>query len=123
MKKTYKIICELIENREPLTRELAEQLRKEMMPASDASTVLAIRQLRTVYQSLYAIPDMPKAEQELELSTLSLRLFAAMEAEGDAETCNRCGKNTKEPVAIAVGKELYTCCQSCADHICSEISK
>lgn len=123
MKKTYDLICKLIETREPLTREMADQMRKELMPASAASTLMATRQLRIVYQSLYEIPTMLRAGQELELSVASLRLFAAIEAEDNAKSCDRCQKYTSKPVAISVGTEQYNCCQSCADHICSEISK
>lgn len=91
----------------------------QLLPLSrDLRSSISGGQSRAIRNVLDNMDIWPIQAQELELQIISMRLAKMMEFE-KLPTCDKCGEST----AIAVGKDLYSCCATCAEEVCKFITE
>ena len=95
----------------------------QLLPLSkDLRSTLSGGQSRAIRNVLKNMDRWPIQAQGLELQIISMRLAKMIEFE-ELPICDRCGESAQEKTAITVGKNLYSCCSTCADEVCKFITE
>ena len=90
----------------------------QLLPLSrDLRSSFSGGQSRAIRNVLKNMDRWPIKAQELELQIISMRLAKMIEFE-ELPTCDKCGDSVQEITSIAVGKDLYSCCATCAEEVC-----
>lgn len=123
LEKLYNYVCGVMQRSEVYIDENDKEKMLSLLPRSqELRSGLSGAQSRNVRNVLERLPKWPKKAQELELQIISMRLAKMMEFE-ELPTCDKCNESVQETTSIAVGTDLYSCCQECADRIRNFIHK
>lgn len=123
LEKLYNYVCGVMQRNDVCIDGNDKVKMLQLLPLSrDLRSSLSGGQSRAIRNVLKNLDRWPIQAQELELQIISMRLAKMIEFE-ELPTCDKCGDSVQETTSIAVGKELFSCCSSCAEDICKFITE
>lgn len=123
LEKLYNYVCGIMKRSEVYFDETDKIKILQLLPLSkDLRSTLSGGQSRAIRNVLKNLDRWPIQAQELELQIISMRVAKMIEFE-ELPTCDKCGDSVQEVTAIAVGKDLYSCCGNCAEEVCKFITE
>ena len=123
LEKLYNYVCGVMQRNEVCIDSNDKVKMLQLLPLSkDLRSTLSGGQSRAIRNVLKNMDRWPIQAQGLELQIISMRLAKMIEFE-ELPICDRCGESAQEITAITVGKNLYSCCSTCADEVCKFITE
>ena len=123
LEKLYNYVRGVMQRNEVCINEYDKEKILELLPLSkDLRSALSGGQSRAIRNVLKNMDRWPIQAQGLELQIISMRLAKMIEFE-EPPICDKCGESAQEITAIAVGKDLYSCCSTCTEEICKFITE